>query len=265
VWDPTQYQRYAGERGRPFAELLARVGAGDPALVVDLGCGPGALTETLADRWPAARVVGVDASEAMVAEAKPLEEPGRLEFVHGDLRAWSPPGPVDVLVSNATLQWVPGHLALLADLLAHVVPGGWFAFQVPGNFGEPSHTLLRSLASEDRWRDLVGPERVAWPSSHEPRDYLDALHRLVGPGGSVDVWETTYLHVLPGEDAVLDWVTGTGARPVLTALDEQDREEFLDAYRPALRDAYPRQASGTVLPFRRVFAVVRTPDVGGGS
>jgi trans-aconitate 2-methyltransferase len=262
VWDPAQYQRFAGERGRPFADLLARVDATRPERVVDLGCGPGTLTAGLRDRWPTAAVTGVDSSPDMVgsartrAEAQP-EEPGSLDVVEADLRAWEPDGPVDVLVSNATLQWVPGHLGMLGRLVGWLAPGGWLAFQVPGNFREPSHVILHELTRSARWRDRVGPGRVALPSSHEPVEYLEALTALAC---AADVWETTYLHVLPGEDAVLHWVTGTGASPVLDALDDDERAAFLTEYGAALREAYPRRAYGTVLPFRRVFAVARRPE-----
>ena len=145
-WDPERYLAYVDERGRPFVELLARVGAERPATVVDLGCGPGNLTALLAQRWPEAQVRGVDSSPAMVERAQ-ADVPG-VGFEVGDLRAWVEGAePVDVLVSNATLQWVPGHLELLPALAGQVRPGGWLAFQVPGNFGEPSHTIRRDLAA----------------------------------------------------------------------------------------------------------------------
>ncbi len=252
-WDPQQYLRYAGERARPFADLLARVEAADPAFVVDLGSGPGELTASLRDRWPGAEIVGVDSSPEMIARARTYERPG-LSFVEMDLRAWEPPRPVDVLVSNATLQWVPGHLGLLPRLVGHLVPAGVLAVQVPANFTEPSHAILHELQDDPRWRDAL--RGVRRPASHEPATYLRALLEL---GCTVDAWETTYLHVLSGEDAVLEWVRGTGARPTLQALDEQPRAEFLAAYGERLRRAYPQRDGRVVLPFRRVFFVARTP------
>jgi trans-aconitate 2-methyltransferase len=253
-WDPGQYLRYAGERARPFAELLARVGAERPGFVVDLGCGPGNATAALADRWPDAEILGVDSSAEMIARAQEHAVPGRLSFAVGDLRDWTPPRPVDVLVSNATLQWVPGHLDLLPGLVDAVAPGGWFAFAVPGNFGEPSHRLLADLRASPRWRDRVGAGAVRTASVHEPADYLRVL---AGLDCRTDVWETTYLHVLSGPDPVLEWMRGTGLRPVLGVLAGADRERFLAEYRDALRAAYPPQPYGTVLPYRRIFAVAQ--------
>ncbi|MDP9444946.1 MAG: methyltransferase domain-containing protein [Actinomycetota bacterium] len=250
-WDPDVYSAFADERSRPFHDLLARVLAVSPRRVVDLGCGPGQLTATLRRRWPGAEVHGIDASADMVAAARPLAD-DRLSFEVADLRTFTPRGRVDVLLSNATLQWVPDHLALLPHLLRHVGDGGWFAFQLPGNFGEASHTLLRGLAADPRFAPHTGG--LAWPASHDPDTYLESLQGL---GCTVEAWETTYLHVLTGPDPVLRWVTGTGARPVLQALPPDLREQFEQEYAAALRAAYPPTSFGTVLPFRRVFVVVQ--------
>jgi trans-aconitate 2-methyltransferase len=246
-WDPHRYLQYADERSRPFLDLLARVGAEQPRRVVDLGCGPGTLTALLARRWPDADVLGVDSSPEMVAAADQV--PG-VRFEVGDLRDWQSREPVDVLVSSATLQWVPGHLDLLPRLVAAVANGGWFALQVPGNFREPSHELRRELAAEPRFAPWV--TGVPVPDAPGPEVYLE---RLAALGCEVDAWETTYLHVLQGEDPVFTWVSGTGARPTLQALPDGLREEFEAEYRRRLRTAYPAGPHGTVLPFRRVFAV----------
>ena len=251
-WDPERYLTYADERGRPFVELLVRVGAAAPQHVVDLGCGPGNLTSLLAQRWPGADVVGIDSSVAMVDRARGLESTVRFEVA--DLRRWSARRPVDVLISNATLQWVPDHLELMPTLVSQVAPGGWFAFQVPGNVAEPSHALLHRLAGDPRFAGYTAG--VARPDAHGPDGYLDVLQGL---GCTVDAWETTYLHVLPGEDPVFTWISGTGARPVLQALPEALRAQFETEYKQLLRDAYPARDHGTVLPFRRVFVVAQVP------
>src|SRR4051812_29164587 len=252
-WDPAQYVRYADERGRPFHELVARVPLADARCVVDLGCGPGDLTARLLDRWPQARVIGVDSSSDMVTAAATYAVEGRLAFVLGSIGEWRPAAPVDVVVANAALHWVRGHLHLLADLARWLGPGGALAFQVPDNFTEPSHTLLRDLRLSPRWRDRLGEGADRTAGVETPETYLRAL---VGLGLEADVWQSTYLHVLPGDDAVLEWVKGTALRPVISLLTgESERTEFLDEYAAALRAAYPREKFGTVFPFRRTFAV----------
>src|SRR4051812_619377 len=109
-WDPAQYELFAAERARPFHDLVAQIPTAAPKHVVDLGCGPGTVTATLADRWPGAHVYGLDSSPDMITVAERLARPGRLEFGLGDVARWHPdPGTVDVIVSNAALQWVPDH------------------------------------------------------------------------------------------------------------------------------------------------------------
>jgi len=251
TWDPDRYLTYADERGRPFVELVTRIGAAAPREVVDLGCGPGNLTGLLAERWPDAHVLGLDSSPQMIEQAQGLGQP--VDYAVADLRDWHPERPVDVLVSNATLQWVPGHLELLPTLVAGVAPGGWFAFQVPGNFDEPSHTIRTELADEAAYAPFT--EGVAVPSSHDPDAYYDTL---AGLGATVDVWETTYTHVLRGPDPVFTWVSGTGARPTLQALPDDLRAPFEAEFKRRLATAYPVRRDGSVLlPFRRVFAVAQ--------
>lgn len=251
TWDAAAYLDYADERGRPFLDLLARVRATAPRTVVDLGCGTGNLTALLKERWPDARVSGVDSSAEMLAAA---DASRGVTYEVADLRAWRPAAPVDVLMSNAALHWVPDHLELLPKLLESVAPGGWFAFQVPRNFSAPSHTLRHRLEEDPRFAPYL--DDLVRPRAFGPEVYLAALLRL---GCAVDAWETTYLHVLEGEDAVLRWVTATGARPTLQALPQPLRQQFEDELRAGLREAYPATGRGTVLPFRRVFVAAHRP------
>ena len=255
MWDPGQYRRFAGERARPFAELTARIGAGEPRTVVDLGCGPGDLTVDLSRRWPGAAVHGVDSSAEMIEAARNLEEQPAISFELADLRDWAPAFPVDVITCNAVLQWVPGHLGLLPRWVSWLSAGGWLAFQLPGNFDQPSHTALAEMAASPRWRSLLGAS-VFTRQAGDPAEYLDSL---AATGCQVDAWETTYLHVLSGADPVVEWAKGTALRPVLAVLDDAQAAEFLAGYRERMRKAYPARPFGTVLPFRRVFVVAHRP------
>ena len=253
-WDPDRYLAFSEERGRPFADLIARIGAEDPRT---------RRRPRLRGRQPdrAARPALARRSRARGGLQRG-DGPGRavgcrVEFTVGDIREWPEPGDpiagaVDVLVSNAALQWVPDHLDLLPGLVHAIAPRGWLAIQVPGNFDEPSHTIRRELAAEPAYAGHTAG--VAVPEAHDAETYLRVLRDL---GCEVDAWETTYLHVLDGPDPVFRWVSGTGARPTLEALPPDLRADFEEEFKARLREAYPERAGVVVLPFRRVFVVAR--------
>jgi trans-aconitate 2-methyltransferase len=263
MWDPAQYLNFADERSRPFFELASRIGAADPGYVVDLGCGPGQLTASLAARWQRATVAGIDSSAEMIAAAaagRYANAAGdRLSFAVTDVRDWKPDRPVDVIISNAVLQWVPGHIDLLPRWAGYLAPGGWLAFQLPGNFDQPSHAVLRALAASSQWRDRLGGVQLNRQAG-DPARYLDVL---ASEGLAVDAWETTYQHVLHGQDPVTEWYKGSGLRPVLAALSSEEASEFVRQYGAGVRAAYPAAPYGTVLPFRRVFVVAQLPGAAG--
>jgi trans-aconitate 2-methyltransferase len=247
--------QFGDYRDRPFFDLTGRIKAETPHQVVDLGCGPGNLTATLARRWPEARVLGLDSSGEMLAKAAGHAEslPG-LSFGLADIAGWTPPAETDVVVTNAALQWVPGHQEMLAGWLGALKPGAWFAMQVPGNFNAPSHTLMRELAGSTHWKPKLQGVLRGGESVGEPAEYL----RIMLDAGCIsDAWETTYQQVLTGTDPVLDWVRGTALRPVLASLSAEDGQAFEAEYAAALRAAYPGTSHGTVFAFRRIFAVAQ--------
>lgn len=263
-WNPAKYVQFAAHRDRPFFELTQRIDVEAPRTVVDLGCGPGPLTAALADRWPQAQVTGLDASAEMIARAAADHQRPRLAFAESDATTWMPAPDTDVVVSNAMLQWIPGHRELMAGWLDVLQPGAWFAAQVPGNFGAPSHALLRELAGRREWADRLEGLTLRKDATAEPADYL---RLMLERGFEADVWETTYSQILCGVDPVLEWVRGTALRPVLSVLGEEDAREFEQEYAALVREAYPSFAGPdggqlTVFPFRRIFMVGRKGPVG---
>lgn len=249
MWDPGQYLAFNDHRDRPARELLSRVAARSARRVVDLGCGAGNLTPLLAQRWPGVEIEATDSSPEMVAAARARGVDARLE----DVREWAPQPDTDVVLCNAVLQWVPGHLELLRGWLPALPGGAWFAFQVPGNFDAPSHVLARELAAQPAWRGQLGDVLRGAETVLLAGEYAEAI---AGLGVEADVWETTYQQRLQGPDAVLQWIMGTALRPVRAVLDDDQWAGFIEELAPRLRAAYPPRVDGTTwFPFRRLFCV----------
>jgi trans-aconitate 2-methyltransferase len=247
-WDDRQYLRFADQRTRPAAELLARVPIDAASYIVDLGCGPGNSTDLLWQRWPAARIVGVDDSQEMLARAR-ADFPDR-EWVCSDAVGFRPEGPLDLLFANALLQWLPEHAAVFPALLAELRPGGVLAVQVPDNFAEPSHRAMRELGAP--WDERLKGVRASSPVE-SPAFYYD----LLAPRSQrVDIWRTTYEQVMPDAASIVEWVKGTGIRPFLALLSPQEQTAYLEAYTRAIDAAYPPRSDGKRLfSFPRLFIV----------
>ncbi|PQZ93929.1 trans-aconitate methyltransferase [Arthrobacter sp. MYb227] len=258
-WDPEKYVQFADHRDRPFFDLTSRIVSDAPGLVVDLGCGPGPLTRSLAERWHEARVIGLDSSAEMIEKARAHQHAPNLSFDLADAQSWMPEPDTDVLVSNAMLQWIPGHRELMVKWLTALRPGAWFAVQVPGNFSSPSHALMRELADSPRWAAQLSGVLRHDDAVGEPEDYLKIL---LSAGFETDVWETTYGQVLEGRDPVLEWVRGTALRPIFAKLSPEKSADYEHEYAQLVSRAYPPFSGPagqclTMFPFRRIFMVGR--------
>ena len=218
-WNPSLYLHFAAERSRPAVELLARVPLENIEYVADLGCGPGNSTALLNQRWPAARITGIDSSPAMIAEARSALPD--CQFVEADIRNWQPVQALDLIFANASLQWLPDHYELFPHLVSLLNPQGVLAVQMPDNWLEPTHVLMREVAWEQNY-----PDR-----GREPLAGVHAYYDILSEAGcEVDIWRTTYYHQMPSHQAIIDWVTATGLRPWLQDLTESEQQLFLKRY-----------------------------------
>lgn len=249
-WDPGQYLRFSDLRLRPALDLLARVELEGASTVVDLGCGPGNVTRLIARKFPHAHVIGFDNSTTMLAKA--AETPSTIVWQEGDIAAFAPPRPVDILYSNAALQWLGDHATLLPRLLRTVRPGGILAVQMPRNHPAPAHAEMYALADGGPWAAKLKPVLRRDPVA-PPEVYYDLLSPLCA---RIDIWETVYGQILEGDDPIVEWNKSTGLRPVLDTLAEPERGQFLAEYAARMAAAYPKRADGrTFFPFRRLFMV----------
>ncbi len=250
-WNAALYLAFETERTRPANEMLARVSLEAPARVLDLGCGPGNSTELLARRYSDAEILGLDSSPDMLSKARQRLPQAR--FFEADIASWTPDQPFDLVFANAVLQWLPGHQTLFPRLISWLSSGGCLAVQMPDNLNEPSHALMRDVADRGPWREkFAGIEKL--------REEIPPLERyydwLSAEGATVDIWKTTYCHVMEGPDAIVEWVKSTGLRPFLERLTAPEQEEFLAQYEAALAEAYPMRSDGKrLLRFPRIFIV----------
>jgi trans-aconitate 2-methyltransferase len=250
-WQPAQYLTFADERTRPARDLLAQVPLAEARRVYDLGCGPGNSTALLVARYPQARIIGIDSSPAMLEAARAACP--EASFEAGDLATWMPADVPDLLYSNATFQWVPGHLAVLERLARTLPEGGVLAAQMPDNLMEPSHALMQDVAEQGPWAaSLATAQEARDPLPSAPEYYT----RLKPFFRRLDIWHTIYNHPLDGVAGIVSWLRTTGLRPYLEPLGEDDRQRFLARYENLLAEAYPLQQDGKVLlRFPRLFLV----------
>jgi len=251
TWEPQTYLRYADIRFRAGLDLLARIPKLEYRTIYDLGCGTGHLTRILADTFPDAKVVGVDSSPEMLAEAR--REFPIIDWQQDDISSWNPVAPADLIYTNAALQWVPDHETLLPRLLNKLQPGGVLAMQVPRHFESPSHLALKELVMQGEWHAKLEPLLLT------PVPPPETYWRWLSPHTrNLDLWEIIYLQVLDGRDPVVNFMRGTALRPFLSAMQDDETAEFIDAFAKRMAAAYPPQSNGqTLFPFRRMFLVAQ--------
>ena len=250
-WNPILYSKFEAERMRAARDLLARIPLEKARLVYDLGCGPGNSAELLLRRFPDARIVGLDTSDAMLAHAR-VRAP-RAQFVKQDIAGWAPEDRPDLIFANAALQFLPDHDRLFPRLMSRLAPGGVLAAQMPNIARESSHALMRMVAAEGPWSSRLVPIAKTQPLIAAYEDYYDWLRPAAS---AIDIWMTTYVHPLNGPQSIADWFAGSTLQPFLERLGDEERCEFLARYRNGLKNAYPAQPDGTTLfAYPRFFIV----------
>ena len=254
AWEPGAYLKFADLRLRPALDLLAQVPLESAARITDLGCGAGGVTRFLRHRWPEAEITALDSSPEMLARAKAEHGELNVAWRQADVRTWAASEPQDLVYSNAVLHWLDNHETLLPRLMGELSPGGVLAVQMPNQFAQPSHVLMRQVARSGPWADVLTPLLRDAPVT-EPGAYYNWLSPHCA---GLDIWRTTYEQVMDGDDAVLDWIASTALKPLLEALDDEPRRAFTAALGGELARAYPKRADGkTLFAFQRIFIVAQ--------
>jgi trans-aconitate 2-methyltransferase len=250
-WSAAQYTKFEKERNRPIADLLAHIPVTNANKVVDIGCGPANSTELLSAQYPGANVAGIDSSGDMIAAAR-KRLPGA-HFEVADIATWQGDGLYDVILANASLQWVPDHQTLFPNLINKLASGGSLAVQMPDNFEEPAHRLMREVAANGPWS-----AKLESASKRLTREGAAWYHKnLKSKVSTLNIWRTTYFHPLEGgPGAIVEWFKGTGLRPFLDPLSEEGKNSFLEIYTNEIAKVYPALEDGSVLlPFPRLFII----------
>ena len=252
-WDSKQYLKFAAERTQPAIDLANRLTTAAPERVLDLGCGPGNSTAVLKKFFPAAELLGVDNSPAMIEQAK--QDYPDLSFSLFDANdSFYNLGPQwDVIFSNACLQWVPDHQTLLVKLLDALTDNGELAIQIPLQTKAPFHALLRQIVTSERWSPFFPEIRKV-----HILDELEYCELLQTHAGEFTMWESNYFHILESPQAVLQWYRGTGLRPYLKVLPPEKRSEFEQEILSGIESLFPRLQDGSVVfKFSRLFFMAR--------
>jgi len=256
VWNPNIYSQFLDLRTRPARDLLNAIpNTIQPRSAYDLGCGTGNSTILLQQRWPQAKVIGIDSSSDMLKEAK-LTYPD-LEFIKEDIAQFSPTEKVDALFANASLQWVDDHETLIPKLASFLNPNGVIAIQMPNNFHSPTHQVtIQLLQNNPAWQHFL--KNLRYGALTKPFYQLPWHYDLLSNSGLHDlqIWETEYFQEMNSYEDIFTWVKGTGLRPVLSAMDSETQTQFRNAYIGAIAKEYPLQTNNKILmPFRRIFMV----------
>jgi trans-aconitate 2-methyltransferase len=229
TWNPAQYEKFKTQRAKPFYDLLNLISPEPFANAVDLGCGTGGLTREAFDRFAIKELLGVDSSREMLGKATAFVTHG-LRFELGEIEGYRPAAPLDLLLSNAALQWVAHHEKVFPRLLGFVRPGGQLAIQVPFNFDHPSHVLAAKIARE------MFPEAFATPAREPSTLPVERYAEILYANGFAEhiARVEVYGHPLPSGNDVVEWTKGTTLTAYQARLSDTQFAALVSAYRRAL-------------------------------
>ncbi len=226
-WNPQQYEKFKGQRAKPFFDLKSLVVKNHFKSAVDLGCGTGELTRILFDELKPQSMIGLDSSREMLAQSAQFSG-GGLSFQQSDIAEFNPAEKFDLLFSNAALQWVANHEELIPKLLSWIAPGGQVAIQVPCNYDHPSHVVAARVAKR-RFPEIF-PEQKVHVLAVERYAEILFENGFTEQIARVEV----YGHAMASGLDVIEWTKGTLLTGYQSKLSESRFAEFLAQYQHEL-------------------------------
>ena len=248
-WNAEQYSTFQKERTYPAIDLSNAIATEGPKMILDIGCGTGSSTITLKKRFPNAHIIGVDSSDDMLLSAQ--KNYPELEFMKLDVSRQLDvfKDKFDIVFSNACLQWIPDHMALLPKLFELLSDNGTLAIQIPQQTKHPMQKIIKEVAESEKWKNKISEMRSFNILTEE--EYYDALSALTS---DLRMWETVYFHSMPSYQSIVEWYKGSGLRFYLDQLNGDDAAEFENDLLAEIKKAYPVQADGNIIfRFPRLF------------
>lgn len=238
-WNSNQYMKFGKERTQPSLDLISRIKDLDPSNILDIGCGPGNSTFALYENFPNAQIKGVDSSENMLKKAR--EKYPNMQFekcnVPDDLGEES----YDLIFSNACIHWIPNHQNLISEIFNKLNKGGTLAVQIPLTQEAPFYKTLFRLIENEKWSKLAVVHNF---HNLMPNEYYDLFTTF---DCDFQIWQTTYYHIVQSQEGVIEWYKGSGLRPYLELLDEEEKEDFMTELKESLKNLFPTQRDGKVI------------------
>ena len=250
-WNPQLYLKFKNERTQPSIDLVYRININNPEKIIDIGCGPGNSTQILCQRWPDSCVTGLDNSHAMIEKAK-TDYPEQ-KWILSDTDNLDQKIKYDVVFSNAAIQWIPEHEKLIPSLFNITKKNGAMAIQLPKFRDMPIGKSIEQISAKSRWNCYTSEADDLFTY----HDYSFYYELLAEHSVKIDMWETSYIHTLDSQEAILEWIRSTALKPYLDCLENNDmKHEFEEDVLDEIKKNYPLQKKGKVLfPFKRLFFV----------